>query len=584
MKRIVFKCAHSVITIVLLTILGTSCIHHGLYNSELVKELTEKSFDFKTTYEAPIQVMYDKQVYFRLYENEPTTEMIEEPFYSAYTDANGKLKSTMEIPKYLKGKTVYAYTDNICVRNLAEVTINEEGINADLTFAAMPVTKANAIDEGEIKAIPGAVINRIESTLPELKDNRKKIQYTNTNINVEENCSIKLTFIHEHTKAKNALHYFFYRTKDYDQINQETKAKYLGADSEFYGYGGVVFPNAEYPILKSGQTVKLQFNGSDTIPAGVSVGWYIKQPGVNTTFYSIKSLNLPKGQSQTIAFRDEETQQIIFGFEDWNKGDWDMNDILFSVEANPFKAIDNPDFPPLDDPTEETLKSEEKSGTLLFEDLYPKQGDYDMNDAVIGYKLTKHFSKENLLRNLEVEIIPKHDGAYYTNGFAFMIDDFDYNEITINDKPASLDAGGAVLVYHKNKNVLKDTFRIKITPKNLNTGKDALKWSAFNPFIFVGDRAEGIEVHLTKRASSSIANKNRVDELVSQYISNKNPGNKAMQWPFAMNIPTNYFRIAKETVRIDIAYPKFEDWVKGYSDNSNYNNKWWEYPDKQYVE
>lgn len=57
-----------------------------------------------------------------------------------------------------------------------------------------------------------------------------------------------------------------------------------------------------------------------------------------------------------------------------------------------------------------------------------------------------------------------------------------------------------------------------------------------------------------------------------------------MQWPFAMNIPTNYFRIAKETVRIDIAYPKFEDWVKGYSDNSNYNNKWWEYPDKQYVE
>lgn len=552
-----------------------------LYSDEYIKAVIEKSFDFKTTYDCPINVAFDRSVHFEVYENDPTVVgNTEKPFYTSFTDEKGHLNGVMDIPKYLKGKTVYVYTTNLCVRNLSVVTIGEGGINADLTFAALPATRADA-KPVETNVIPESVIRGIEATLPEEKDNTKKATYKNANVDVKDHCNVDVIFIHENTSGHNRLEYFFYNTKDYDKIKKNTIKKYLDFDS-----GGVVFDDVCYKDgLSTGTTVRLQYGGSDVIPAGVSIGWRISQPKEKGPFfYSIDALN--DGVSHTIVLQDKAAEMIIFGFEDWNNKTKDLNDVLFCVKANPFPAIDNPDIPETEKPTEE-LKSFSESGTLMFEDLYPEQGDYDMNDVVVSYTLTKNYSNQNIIRSVDLTIVPQHDGAMLTNGFAFMMDGFEFNQVAINDIPTTTDAGGAVIVYNDNKGVIGKAFNIHFTPQTWDIQQSKVSRSTFNPFIFVGNREDGVEVHLTKKKSSGIVKLENLNELVKQYITSKLILKDMMQWPFAMNIPTakdEIFRVSKETVRIDTAYPQFEEWVKGFTGNVNFDNQWWKSPNKDQVQ
>ena len=107
--------------------------------------------------------------------------------------------------------------------------------------------------------------------------------------------------------------------------------------------------------------------------------------------YSTTILNEPGKEGvqrqRTISLRDSKSNQIVaIGFED--NIDLDYCDAIFYVHIAEKDAIDEGVIPEL--PTDPEGPTDEDnytsySGILTFEDLWPEQGDYDMNDVMIRY-------------------------------------------------------------------------------------------------------------------------------------------------------------------------------------------------------
>ena len=66
------------------------------------------------------------------------------------------------------------------------------------------------------------------------------------------------------------------------------------------------------------------------------------------------------------------------------------------------------------------------NGTLAFEDLWPSQGDYDMNDVVVTYKSTVY---KNVLSNRATKVVDRftlaHVGGTLPCGFGYQFDKLD---------------------------------------------------------------------------------------------------------------------------------------------------------------
>ena len=335
-----------------------------------------------------------------------------------------------------------------------------------------------------------------------------------------------------------------------------------------------------------GTTVRLTINGSTTIPAGTHIGWVVTHPHYTLVnkwdpsdafaanysmpyIYSIPALN-PDQKSQSIRYTygEGDDKVIVYGIEDlstrgnyiWGEtwpeheqhmangthaespyfimdSDWDYNDVMFVVKADPIDAIIDDTTPEMHE-VEDQYSEETYEGTLLFEDLYPEQGDYDMNDVVVEYKLTKYFNKENRIVKLGYEFTPVWDGADYHSAFSFMFDDI------ITDP---------VKVISDHKTVMNKTQRGEVTSGRLvGMQKDEFDWAAFNPFITVANT--GYEVHLTKKAASKNAKLDGLDVYQKAYVNDSD-------FPFAMNIPYKGFQVVTERVRIDTEYTRFASWV-----------------------
>ena len=61
-------------------------------------------------------------------------------------------------------------------------------------------------------------------------------------------------------------------------------------------------------------------------------------------------------------------------------------------------------------------------GTYAFEDLWPVKGDYDINDIVIGFRVTNFTNSSNLVTKMRVDYNMKAAGSIYDLGGAFQLD------------------------------------------------------------------------------------------------------------------------------------------------------------------
>jgi len=240
--------------------------------------------------------------------------------------------------------------------------------------------------------------------------------------------------------------------------------------------------------------------------------------------------------------------------------------------------------------------------TLAFEDNWPLEGDYDMNDLVVRYRLTSYDAGGNLMRvKIEGEVVAM--GASYHNGFAFRLPgllrsqvdtnrlSFKINDVEQNDGPLEQDRTQAIFIiaddlwdfvtagenckYYRTEagcgSNIQMTFSLEI-PLTANVTKTNVANFPYDPFIFASQGHERsyifgeaperrFEIHLKNQAPTEAFQDNflgRGDDASNtengQYFINANG------MPWAINIPYEWEHPV-EYMDIKFAYPDFHSYV-----------------------
>lgn len=259
------------------------------------------------------------------------------------------------------------------------------------------------------------------------------------------------------------------------------------------------------------------------------------------------------------------------------------------------------------------------NGSLAFEDLWPYQGDYDMNDVVVDYNFATTIDNQNRVQSITATFILNASGASFNDGFGFQLPNvlpgqvinvtgsnlasntyikLASNGLEANQSKATVivfdDAlrlmpspgGTGVNTQMSEPYVIPDTIVVNmifyqngsfasggpITYDQLNIGN-------FNPFIIV-NKVRGVEVHLRDDPPTSLADTkllgtgNDASDAAKgiYYVTSKN-------LPWAINIPQT-FQYPIEKQDILGAYLHFADWAESngtfytdwYTDKPGYRN------------
>lgn len=580
------------------------------------------------------------------------------PIYAGATDKNGKFSGEMTISASLSKVWLYSdYLGTVPVELTIEgnrVSFNQDAYIKGLLAQAMPKTRGvtinqhnypddwqlipdadwddngrpNNLEEG-LNIPPADVLYNIKYVFRKenvVVDGKKELHSISDNypeffngeiemtsdIPIVKLTEVSLVFVNSSAAWYNTVGYYTYPTGTTPTIEDIKKI--------------IVFPNVS-PIYKTlgkgalvcGEEVKLKYWNKekevyeDEFPAGVTIGWCLQGMGFKSKLtgntekiadivkgmgprYSTQSLN-SDGKQRTVSLRDETSGKIVaIGFED-NK-DMDYCDALFYIHTSVEEAIDDI-LPPLPDVEDAKPNDKDKyeitySGTLSFEDLWPKEGDYDMNDIIIQYNSTiSKMVLDNKIYEIEDKFTVQHRGGYLKTGFGYQFHNLsrtDINNIEIT-YPEGAKASNymqgqqmepnqthpTVLLFDDINNFddYKEEAKRQFTVKTQVNGLDEKQIvPPYNPFIFIdSDEGRGKEVHLvnyppTDKADMSLfgtgKDLSRPDENL-YYVS-------VDMMPFAINMPISD-EIQRELIeklkdpknektRIDVLYPRFASWVK----------------------
>ncbi len=442
-----------------------------------------------------------------------------------------------------------------------------------------------------------------------------------SNIVLVEDAEAWVTFVHEGAGYQNALGYYYYDSNNPPKtIDEISKLK-------------VIFPNVSYKDsggnLVTGNKVYL-----GTFSKGTTIAWFLVPEGWNSYSrkvdwkenikFSDKHLNTftdDKYRQHVALLYDQSLQKLILGMEDLDRpdGDNDFNDAVFYVNVTPFTAVKTTDLAPTDntddddkdgvsnsvdvEPQNPTIAfhaytpSQGVYGTLAFEDLFPNQGDYDMNDLVVDYNFKEYLNANNQIVKMDVSLKLRAAGGVLHNGIGFELDVAPDLVASISgqklngtniklaangteqqqakavilafDDALELLGGGTLINTEKNKSTAAEV------PVNMQVvftkpiDRATLGTAPFNPFMFVNG-LRGKEVHLPGYAPTSLANQDFFgsgDDATkpSAGVYYKTNGNL----PFAINIPVS-FAYPMERSPINQGHLKFTEWAKSggsvYSD------------------
>lgn len=422
--------------------------------------------------------------------------------------------------------------------------------------------------------------------------------------------SVYFTFLDESAWNQNAIGYYYYPGGEVPASPSDVKriilfpnastagnVPFVMLDHENEKYASPqsgtspqwLYRRADAP-LKMGNKVKLLYQQpdgtvTDKFPAGYTIGYFIISNGFGNGYntnhkpydlnlnvgesgnkgyiYSNQAWNT-NGKSSFVAITDSETGRVVYGIEDGT--DKSYEDVLFCVEADPSGSIYDPDRPvvPIDD---NTTATEKYSGTLLYEDIWPTGGDYDMNDVIVEYTRAITFDEKNKVVEINDTFCPVWDGATYKNAFAYQIAEGQLGTFTLPEGAVYEEGTRSIVVFpdvkaaQNRKVTVKRTFDKSISKTDIK---------AYNPFIIVNYQEGAVnrqEVHLPKRLPTAWADHSlNYSEDDAYYI------NKDGKYPFAMDIPVHGFKPVTErmTIGSEGEYPGFTHWVNGEAGYGNW--------------
>ena len=476
--------------------------------------------------------------------------------------------------------------------------------------------------------LPADLLDDIRQRLPERLDIQKNdpaliTDDAGANINLLEDGEITVAFADEGAGYRNSVGFFTYDPGNKPKSIAEIKSK-------------IIFPNFSLPTLggmRFGDAVNL-----GKFKAGTAVGFVIVSNGwtgsaVNPNqssdaiFTTLKALNpekptaaAPNINAHTVLLSKPEDELLVLGFEDMNRtpgrgSDNDFNDVLVAIKVTPFSAIDrgqirllsaiaDSDGDSIPDDIDAFPQDPERAarrfypnatgyGSLAFEDLWPKKGDFDMNDLVVAYRSIEILNAKNEIVDLKLMYEIRARGAGSDNGFAIhlpgvksdMIDPAQ-TTLSIGDKSPTalpLESGQTEAVFILSPNVTLLTSTGAAFPCSMMNTVDKCARSAalpmvanihfkqpltkaqlgnapYNPFIYRTTQ-RGLEIHLVDHPPTAKAN----PKLFGTLDDTSNPAQGRYyrtvdNMPWALDVPETW-RYPTEWNNIAWPYPDFVTWA-----------------------
>lgn len=627
----------------------SSCLQKDVYDpansGDKEEEVTlDNYFDFATTKNIQLNIDYGKEcprAYFEVYAENPLSYVAEggqiikkagvSHIATGFTDIQGRYIKPASFPTAVS--EVYIYSPDFGVPTLYKTKVVGSDVSAKITFEnALDVTPVDsstrsAQTRSSLKFITNVIPNvlgtwNVNTGRPNYLDTSKKINVDATlksyittyfpegknnvgtnlvsddaDILIKEDANVVVNYFGGDTGAQSVFAYYCYsENASIDEIRQAAK------------HACVIFPNAHKSSLGnySGVAVNLKYineTGSfpeeepERIPAGTKIGFLIWNDGWRgvkangNMFYSTKSLNSDKiSHTAIFAAKNKAGDRVnVITMEDWKNGENDYNDVAFVISSNPIAAIEVPDVPNPGD----RQGTEKYSGVLGFEDNWPEQGDYDLNDVVMKYQSSVDYNIDNKVLNIIDKFTLAWTGANYKNSFAYEVP-FDLSKaskVTVNGSETSSYSGNVITLFKDakaelgvsnvnaedmiNQNIQEKTYTVSIQFNNPTLDKSVVV-APYNPFIKVFNSAT--EVHLTDHKPTTGANNrfpsgadiSRGDVDGTYFICKDG-------FPFAIHVDARLdasilnLDLKKENQRIDKTYPKFAEWAK----TRDPQIKWW---------
>lgn len=290
-------------------------------------------------------------------------------------------------------------------------------------------------------------------------------------------------------------------------------------------------------------------------------------------------------------------------------GGWEYFSISGNVKVNDFGIIryveptwqdtdgdgvpdDQDDYPDdFDKAFNNYFPGENEWATLAFEDLWPSKGDYDFNDLVIPYNINRITNAANNVVEIDAKYNPIHNGATFTNGFAFQLP----LQSSLVESVTGYNLTGASVVLDANGTITGHIYAsipvfdqtipnlgstLNITVKFVNPVDPVILGNApFNPYLIKDERID-MEIHLPDMAPTSVIDMayfgtgdDDSNPLTGRYYKTVN------NLPWAINIVYD-FTWPLESNEITKGYLKFGDWAESggilfpdwYKDLPGYRN------------
>lgn len=213
--------------------------------------------------------------------------------------------------------------------------------------------------------------------------------------------------------------------------------------------------------------------------------------------------------------------------------------------------------------------------TIAFEDKWPAQGDYDMNDVVINYRYEIGTDAANNVVSVDANFNLLATGGDFKNGAGIQFNIPKDNLLSITGAKSEANQDSLVVILFENSrdeqsnwNTSASTaastkpytvsFRIKNGPKI-----DKFGVGNYNLFIWnnTGGFGRGYETHLPGRQPTKLADRalfGTADDnttILKPYYSKSG-------LPWALEMPVSSFAYPVEKADITLAYRKFADWAR----------------------
>lgn len=496
----------------------------------------------------------------------------------------------------------------------------------DFTYQTLGDWDANGkpLNMGERIDFSEVFSNALNRFLPAMEDN-DHLHETELNQPVitlsEEVENVRLHFVKHNSGRKNALAYYTYTDN-------------LPSEADVNKSLMIAYPNLSASSgLQPGDCVQLKYRDgaslSDRFPKGAKIAFAVILDAYNGgeletpshIIYSDQRFNkynfketdnhsnsLMANRPHAVTFKADG--HFVIAIEDLPRGGTlkgstentvyhpaDYSDDVFVLYSDPVTAL-----PPTTDVTPQPEPDEPEpdfvvnsSGYYAFEDMWPKVGDYDMNDVIVKYTRILNCNKEFNVTGIDETFEFINNGATTSNAFGYeikpvkrsnikVLENIVTSEFTYPNQGLDKEMNNAtIMLFDNGRKVPKGTlfnvklrFTVPVSYMNFMSPPNNPSLSPFNPFIVVsgyGDtpdilKQNRLEVHLPKCTPTSKADMSLFG--TADDISDVEKGLyyvcKGGKYPFALELTSNNskdeFVVPVEGQALDVKYPKYNSWVQ----------------------